>query len=183
MSIAMKRLNHGLTITELLVVVAILGVVAGVSINSGLQEWRREQVNAVAIELAGWLEQVRRSALRGRGCFVTVNGPSAMALLGAGNTVASSNIIAGSPSSITDPNACLVNSPLRIPENVSGAQFSVSSKSITFTPRGSVILSETPTDIAITLSGTSMARCVRINGLLGLIEISKSPNCGNQERF
>ena len=68
----MKRPNPGISLTEVLVVVAILGVLSGLVIDAGIRDWRREQVNAVVVELAGWLESVRRAALKGSSCQVTL---------------------------------------------------------------------------------------------------------------
>jgi prepilin-type N-terminal cleavage/methylation domain-containing protein len=72
----MKRPNPGFSLTEVLVVVAILDVLSGLVIDAGIRDWRREQVNAVVVELAGWLESVRRAALKGSSCQVTLfDGP------------------------------------------------------------------------------------------------------------
>ena len=52
----MKRPNSGFSLTEVMVVVAILSVLSGLVIDGGIRDWRREQVNAVVVELAGWLD-------------------------------------------------------------------------------------------------------------------------------
>lgn len=178
-----RSTQFGFTVTELLVTVVILGVLAGLSIDAGLREWRREQVNAVAIELSGWLEQVRRSALRGQSCTVSVNSPTALTELRPSDQLASSTPLANTTTALTDPNRCLSNAPLNVPGNTTNSRFTVSSRSFTFTPRGSVVMSNNPTNIIIGLVGTDATRCVRISDILGVIDISKTANCADQERF
>ena len=65
--------QKGFTLPELLSVIVILGVLTITGIQVNLQQKNREEVNALTISLAGWLEQVRKSALLGAGCKATIN--------------------------------------------------------------------------------------------------------------
>jgi prepilin-type N-terminal cleavage/methylation domain-containing protein len=60
----MKNSELGFSLTELLVVVSILGIAAAISIPSFLFVLRRERVNAIALEAAGWLEEARSQSAR-----------------------------------------------------------------------------------------------------------------------
>ena len=175
----MKKENPGFSLPELVVVVAILGALTTIGVQANLQLKRREEVNALATSFAGWLEQVRKSALLGAGCTATVNNP-----IGVDGIVASAsptNINTG----IDDPNACLSNSPLdltSITDVSPDASFSVTAQTIQFSPRGTVNLNGNPSiDILITLQPDDPTRCVSINGLIGHINISKGDTCGSQD--
>lgn len=64
---ALKRLNlvqSGFTLVEALVTVAILGIVSAIAIPSFAFVLRRERVNAVALEAAGWLEEARSQSAK-----------------------------------------------------------------------------------------------------------------------
>ena len=60
----MKHSESGLTLTELLIVVAILSISAAIFLPSFLFVLRRERVNAIALEVAGWLEEARSQSAR-----------------------------------------------------------------------------------------------------------------------
>lgn len=60
----MNTAKAGLVLPELMVVVAILGIVASIAIPSFAFALRRERVNAIALEAAGWLEEARSQSAR-----------------------------------------------------------------------------------------------------------------------
>lgn len=169
--------SNGFSVVEMLVVVAVLGSVASATISVSGNEWQRERVNAAAVELAGWLETVRRASLKGNACQVTITGGS----LTAGATMATAQEIVGA-SAIT--NNCLSSQPLPISGSLGSASYSIrpgGSTSFKFTPRGTVNAGTTnaqltsPIVIEISLAGgTSPLRCVRISEGLGLISVGSS---------
>ena len=92
-----KHSEAGLTLTELLVVVAILSISAAISLPSFLFVLRRERVNATALEVAGWLEEARSQSAREvnqaalaaglddseeGGCVIILGGPTSNAKTG-----------------------------------------------------------------------------------------------------
>lgn len=153
----------GFSLAELMVVVALIGILGGVVIQISGNEWRRERINAVAVEFAGWLETVRAASLReinNNGCTVTLN-----VLTGAA---------AGSVLASVDPLLCRVSeSSFRIPGITAVADTYSSTRtagSFAFTPRGSTN-STSDIIVNVSLDGSRPLRCVRISSTIGLIRI------------
>ena len=66
--------SHGFTLVELLVTVAILGILAGVSFVAYSRNWRDERAKAASRETAAWLDDVRRVAIqRATPCRIRVD--------------------------------------------------------------------------------------------------------------
>jgi prepilin-type N-terminal cleavage/methylation domain-containing protein len=159
--------GHGFSLVELLAVVAILGLLAGLGIPALIQNHKREQLNALTIGLAFWLQEVRRSALRGNTCEVKIS----TGLITDGGTVAS---IDGEPI----PQTCAIpNNPYLLTESAMGAAYEIAANEDTFsfTPRGSKFPS---TDVLITIgmANSGPARCIQLNGLLGNLEMGNASN-------
>jgi len=162
--------QQGMTLPELMVVVSIIGVLLSVGIDSGLKEWRREKVNKVAIELAGWLENARRAGLRGDGCTISLVGGT----LNDGGTLATAS--------------CMPKWPLVITNNNSAVRYSVSTTAtgFSFTPRGTRYPTSSTITISIALSpDEGVGRCVAVQGLLGVISPGRVVNgsCQLDHRF
>ncbi|MEA5414894.1 pilus assembly FimT family protein [Synechococcus sp. BA-132 BA5] len=174
----MKHPSHpGFTLIELLAVVAVVGILSAVGIAASGNDWRRERVNAVAIELSGWLDAVRRTSLKGNACQVTIGGGN----LTSGATLATASELITNPSIA---NNCLTAQPMRISGSLGNSTYVIAPAGDTifkFTPRGTVNAEATDAqltsdvEIAISLAGTSgPTRCVRISKGLGLISIGAS---------
>lgn len=169
--IAARGCRHGaaFSLTELMVVIAIIGLINGLAIAIGGNGWQRERVNAVALGLAGWLEEVRGQSLRqisdnsaAGGCVVTVNTLSQAAVSAALVTVT--------------PSDCASTPTLLIPGVTnSGDRYDIATNAATivFTPRGSVT-STTDTVMKVFLRGSSQLRCVRVSALLGLVRVGSN---------
>lgn len=178
--------SAGFTMIETTVVVVIVGILSAVGLVASGNEWRRERVNAVATELAGWLEAVRRTSLKGNACQVTINGGS---LAGGATLATASELIAGT--AIANPtiaNNCLTGQPMQITETLGSSTYTIApggATSFKFTPRGTVNAAAADTQlgapvvIRISLAGSDgPMRCVRISEGLGLISVGASNSSG-----
>lgn len=165
----------GVTLTELMVTIAIISILAGITLLITGREWHHEQVNAVATQLEAWLDDVRRTSLRGSPCRVifltglkSAGDPIAMveAASSSGNDCLSNNPLLTNPLSL-DPD--LVSSQMEF--GPSGAP------DLTFTPRGTVLGlpadNSLPLELTLALAGTTHRHCIRISPPIGDISVGK----------
>lgn len=168
----------GFTLPELLVVIVILSIIASVGIGSFLFIVRRARVQSVALEVAGWIENVRNAAAdsvdpndANGGCMITFTPANSMEL---------------SDSLATVDGACPVpEDELLIPTTVQQDSVSIQvdpadPSIITMTPRGLWTGPGTTPGanfrMLITLDGGGPSRCIRLSPILGSVEIGR-PNC------
>ena len=161
----------GYSLTELMVVIAILGVIGVTSIAGAQEQWRTEQASAVANELSGWITSVHRAALRGKRCAVTIAPPISPDPI-TGNAVAAT----AREVDDTDPidNGCLAHSPLVIHAVATSTAFTLTPRNTTFsfTPRGTVAdATINPLEFRIAITSGGAVHCVQLVGLLGLVKI------------
>jgi len=180
--------SKGFSLSELLIVTAIVGIFAGLAINIGIRQWQRERVNGMAVQLAGWIETVRRASLRGTSCATSLRGTSCAITVTSGN-VSANDIVAqtSDDDAVAGDNNCLDSDPLRVNAN-SNMAFSLSSSpegTFGYTPRGTFWSASSPVVITLTLSSGGPSRCVQISGLLGVVEVGKSSSgsCSTGSRF
>jgi Tfp pilus assembly protein FimT len=179
--VPLAKPQKGFTLPELLSIIVILAVLTITGIQVNLQQKNREEVNALTISLAGWLEQVRKSALLGAGCAATINSSISADAVVASATATNPN------TQITSSTACLSNTPLRSDDIAAispNSSFVVTEKKVEFTPRGTVKQeSESRINIVIRKQPSGPSSCISIRGLIGNITISKGDQCGDQETF
>lgn len=69
-----RKSDRGFTIVELLVVILIIGIIAGLGTPSLIGFWRRNQINASLNQLLGAIKETQRQAMRqGRRCRIDIN--------------------------------------------------------------------------------------------------------------
>lgn len=161
-------------LAELMITVVVIGILAAVTISLTGSEWRRERINTLAIDLAGWLEVIRNNSLK----------QTSSATTSGGCTVTFSALTAQAPGSIlasVSPSNCAPESNFRIPGITGNHAFSTAitngggagSNQIIFTPRGTSMNTQ-PIDLNMRLDGSTSLRCVRVSANLGLISIGNS---------
>lgn len=150
----------GFALSELMIVVVILGIISSVSTANFIFALRNAQVNEVALQLAGWLEQIsRRPEANGTACTVTF-------YTGALN--------AGADLARVDPPACSPEPSFKVASLIGNDPIAMGSSatSVTFTPR-TAITSSTDVQVRLSRSNQPPLRCIRLSAVLGLIRLGR----------
>lgn len=171
LSLSILHRSHAYSHVELLIIVAVIGIVSSLALNLSSSELQRARINSVQLQLSGWLQVVQRAALEERnpnGCTLTLNAFSNQ----------NSAIIA----SVT-PASCQPSTPILTLDGTNLGNVTVSTSTsaatLTFTPRGTTLYSSgTQLDYRITISGSSQLRCVRVSDLAGVIQLGSTSSGG-----
>lgn len=180
-----RRAESGFTIIELLVTVVILAIASSLAIYVNGRELRRERINAATTGLAGWIEEVRRSALRGNPCTITITANPGAA---AGTTLATAEEEPLTGQAIR-PDRCQGNAPYRLPSELANTRVAISpSETFVFGTLGTVdpVAERVLTLTLILPNGQSdLRRCIRIRGMLGFLEmgVPNGATCSTTSRF
>ncbi len=182
-----QRSPKGFTLGELMVTVAILGILAGISVVSFTRNWRAERVKAASREIAAWLDEVRRVAIQNATpCRIRVDrdvkqlaldpNPQNIAEFCDDNLYAPLNL----PLTVRNSNELLICSveigetdPTTTPLNCSTAQ--PGSSSLVVTPRGTATSGLL---IKVHMPQAGADRCVAVLAPLGQVRSGKATTSG-----
>ena len=187
-----NKINHskGFTIIELMIVVIIVGILAGIGMGHYQRNWKEERLKAIARETAAWLEDARLRALQqSETCIIEIDD---------GNTT----LKAASPD---DGNDCVDISPLDLKQTTQNVDSLILCSDTTtsnnlicnsshtnsqidgitkviITPRGTVAQGGL---IKLNLDQSIKNRCIAIIQPLGLIRqgIEQNSNCNFNTAF
>ncbi len=171
--------HGGFTLAELMVTVALIGILASITIVVSGNAWRRERSNAVVFELAGWLEAIRNASQRLSGSYCEVSFVTTPATKAAGDILATVQQRNSATNAVITPQTCSPEANLRITAFATSAdRYAVALSPATpttlaFNPRGAVSATAS-TDLKILLSGSTLLRCVRITPTAGLIRLGSN---------
>ena len=186
------KTKGGFSLVEVIIVTAIVGVLAGLVVSTGWASLRRSRVDAIALEMAGWLNGIHANTTSATtnvnvACEVTFAGsatyPNASEFKAGSTVFTLSN---GSNSTDCSPTAL----SFKIPANAIGIYEIASPSPIKFNLRGNVLVgtasnasqnnmsgsATSQQDIKVYMQGQRLLRCVRINYLLGTASIGANSN-------
>lgn len=151
----------GFSVLEMVMTTAAFIAISGAALTISCEAVDREEINALALGLASWLETIQRGAQRTTGgCIVTFTGGSSMT--------------PGSELAKVEPSNCTNESSFRIgglrPGTTLRARISTDPAVVNFTPRGTVSQTE-HTTITLLLNQRKITRCVRIGSTMGMIVV------------
>jgi len=187
---AMKKLQtykkDGFTLTESLIVVAIVGILSTIAIPSLSQRWAQERLLAANRETHTWLENQRLIAIKeGQACVISINTVTAT-LDPSAQTISLADGILN--------NSCKKQAPLSIRESVTnggGISLSTSDPNATgirFSFRGlsEVITTSSNKDVLVLKLNhpdSNKQRCIKLMSPLGLIRTGWSDANADTCRF
>ena len=158
-----QRLCKAFTLVELMVTVAVLGIVASFVFTSSAVFLRRDQANAAAADLVGWLDGISgRSGAFGP-CtvqFTTANGLAPGATFA---TLQTASVPASDARCTPVPNLVLPSTDGNRTYNVAVAYTPNTASSLVFTNRAGVVASGVEAVVKISVNGQLPLRCVRIS--------------------
>ena len=160
--------DQGFTLTELMVTMAVAGILSGIALSSMSQPWRRQRLDTAAKELTAWLEQRRIQAIQtSSNCIISINTSQAQ-------LAAASDNNCGEFGLLNLRNTTTNSQSLKL-ESTYGTN---DVDELLFTPRGT---STTAAELRLSLSlpGESRQRCINITSPLGLIRLGRSLSDSN----
>ena len=161
----MSRDANGFTLIELMVVVALIGLISGIALPSFLSNWEDERLNATTKITVAWLDDLRRRAIQ--------NSVPCRATWDLTNSSLSAQC-----DHETDPSGNLyLKSEISNSENLSVSLRTSDPTIWIFTPRGT---STTDAEATFKLTGSRSdpGRCFRETAPLGLIRAAKRTSTG-----
>ena len=150
-----QSVHQGFTLMELMVTMAVAGILSGIALSSMSQPWRRQRLDTAAKELTAWLEQRRIQAIQtSNKCIISINASQAQLAAASDNSCGEFGLL--------DLRNTTTNSQsLSLTSNAS---------ELLFTPRGT---STTAAELSLSLPGESRQRCINITSPLGLTRLGR----------
>ena len=186
--------ERAFTLLELMIVLALMATVAGLVVESGSRSLERARIDAVAVDLAGWLIAMHANNFRADNtaaatpCYVdlaSINNPTAtttsLTAIDASYSTGTSvfairpDIVNGAP--VANQSCSNPERSFAIPDNATGRYQIRAYSPMIFSVRGSVAIAGNvngvgnDNDIKIYRAGSRLLRCVRIYYSTGTVRI------------
>lgn len=162
----------GFSLAELLISVAVIGILSGVLFSASRRFLGRDQANAAAAELQGWLEAVSARAVQYGPCTIRFN--------------TGTNLQPGAPIaelSLGD-HRCASGSSVPLPAVDTTGTYNLAvsftpsgSSTIVFSPRGGVVADGVVATVKIAVNNAVPLRCVRI--AFNALNVGRNNSSGN----
>jgi Tfp pilus assembly protein FimT len=176
-------------VVELMVTVAIVGILAGISVVTFTRNWRDERVKAATRETTGWLDEVRRIAIqKATPCRVSIDRANASLALDAdGGTDDTNTYCADTLYASLDLHTVVQNGSSLLLctadlANADPASYALScnssqtgSSNLVFTPRGTVTSGLL---IKLHMDQANTDRCIAVMAPLGQIRSGRATSSG-----
>lgn len=165
----------GFSLPELLVAMAIAGILSGIGFALYQRQWQGERTKAAARELAARLDELRRRAQQKAGaCHVAIDPATATIAPATTNTSA-----CGDFGALNLRSAVQAGSDLQVCiqalDSTAACSTATAGTTLVFTPRGTAT---TPALLRLHRPGDSTDRCIAVVAPLGLIRSGRAPAAG-----
>lgn len=152
--------------SELMVTVAIIGVVFGITLRETGNAYNRDKLNQTSLLLRAWLLEIsNKPDTIGQSCAVTIS---------------TGAITTGGQIASVSPSACSGSPVLAMPGNFSGLTFNVGATKTTWSfTRRNAIDSTSDVIIKLSLNGFTSLRCVKVQAISGLLRLGLNNTTSN----
>jgi len=154
---------------ELMVTMAVAGILSGIAISSLSQPWRRQRLDTAAKELTAWLEQRRIQAIQtSSNCIISINASQAQLAAASDNSCGEFGLL--------DLRNTTTNSQslkLKSTDGTNDVDELLFTPRGTSTPRGTRSSSPPHDELFLSIEGESRQRCIQVTYPLGLIRLGR----------
>lgn len=153
--------STGFTLVELMVTVAVVGILSSVVIAESGRAYNRDKLNEASLLLRGWLLEIsNKPDTIGQSCTITIS---------------TGTITTGSQVASVSPAACSGSPTLLLPGTFTGLTFNVGATQTTWSfTRRNAIDSANDVIIRLSLNGFTALRCVRVQAISGLLRLGRN---------
>jgi prepilin-type N-terminal cleavage/methylation domain-containing protein len=162
--------NSGFTLIELMVTVAVIGIISSIVIAESGTAYNRDKLNEASLLFRSWLLEIsNKPDTIGQSCTIAVT---------------TGTITSGSQIASVSPATCSSTPTLLLPGTFTGLTFNVGATQSTWSfTRRNAIDSSNDVIIKFSLNGFTALRCVRVQAISGLLRLGRNNASSNVSPF